>query len=535
MRYKTLILSLAIAGLLFVWAGCDSFLEPDPKSFSTTANFYNQPEHFEQAINGAYTQFRSLVHPDIYRNATDRRGPTLTKHFDVNLPHTVSGDPQTDEFTMVASNGNSIDLWNLTYDLVNQANVILTRIDDVEFEDAALKDRIVGEAKTLRAFAYWFAVQTWGGVPIVTQDARTPEEGIPEGGRASAEEVYQQIVTDLQDAIAGLPITHEGGAGRITRGAAKFLLGRTYLLTGDYQAALSEFEDLDGGDYSYTLLSDYREVFNPANKNNAESILEVQYNPDLSGQPALDMFNEILPINSGEDLLPPERPVFVPDGNIMPTPDVIASYESGDERFEASIAWYVDEENSSYPEIAWPPRTATSAAGDSLPYLNKFYWPGQVTSSGEPLNNWIVFRFADVLLSAAEAHWRLGNDAEAINYVDRVRARADLSPVDLGNVPQPGHPDYPWLAGTELENDAVGRAIFNERAIELLGEGHMWFDLKRFGSDLTIDVMTAHGEYFRARDNKVTNDMYVIEEYKLLYPIPPGEIDLADLEQNPGW
>lgn len=525
MRYRTLIPSLMIAGLLFVWAGCDSFLEPEPESFATTANFYTQPSDFEQGINGVYVRLRNLTDGDPYINATDRRAHTLTKHFDVNLPHTVSGDPQTDEFTMVASNGNSEDLWNLTYDLIKEANVIINRIEPVEFSDGAQKSRIVGEAKFMRAFGYWFAVQTWGGVPIILQDARTPAEGFPEGGRASVQQVYQQIIEDLQDAISVLPITHDGPAGRVTRGAAKFLLGRTYLLTEDYQSALSEFEDLDGGEYPYMLLDDYREIFDPANKNNAESILEVQYNPALAGQDSWDVFNDILPINGGEALLPPERPVFVPDGNMMPTPDIIEEYEAGDERFEASIAWFVDPENSSYPEIAWPVgNLATSTApGDSIPYLNKFYWPSQVTSNGIPLNNRMLFRFADVLLSAAEAEWRLGNPGAAEGYLNRVRARAELGPVDLSN-----------FTG-EWTGSALGDAILHERSIELLAEGHMWFDLKRFGSDVAIAVMEAHGEKFKARDNKVTADMYVIDEYKLLYPIPPGDIELADLEQNPVW
>lgn len=515
-----------IAGLLFVWAGCDSFLEPEPQSFSTTANFYTQPSDFEQGINGVYVRLRNLTDGDPYINATDRRAHTLTKHFDVNLPHTVSGDPQSDEFTMVASNGNSADLWNLTYDLVKEANVILSRIEDVEFSDGALKGRITGEAKFMRAFGYWFAAQTWGGVPIVLRDARTPAEGLPEGGRASVQDVYQQVITDLQDAISGLPVSYGGGqAGRVTRGAAKFLLGRTYLLTGDYQSALSEFEDLDSAEYPYMLLEEYREVFNPANKNNAESILEVQYNPSLAGQGSWDVFNDVLPINAGEALLPPERPVFVPDGNIMPTPDIIDSYETGDERFEGSIAWFVDPENSSFPEIAWPEGNLASgtAPGDSIPYLHKYFWPGQVSSSGIPLNNRMLFRFADVLLSAAEAHWRLGNTGEAEGYLNRVRARAELDPVDLSN-----------FTG-EWTGSALGDAILHERSIELLAEGHMWFDLKRFGSDVAIRVMEAHGERFKARDNKVTADMYIIEEFKLLYPVPPGDIELADLAQNPGW
>lgn len=524
MRYRTLIPSVVIAGLLFVWAGCDSFLAPNPKSFSTTANFYQKPEHFEQAVNGVYVRLRNLVGNTDYRNLTDRRGPTLTKHFDINLPNTVSGHPQTDEFTMTASNGNATRLWNRTFDLIKESNVILTRIGDVEFEDSNLKERLAAEAKVMRAFGYWFAVQTWGGVPVITKDPRTPQDAVPENGRASKQEVYQQVVADLQDAIGGLPVTYsDAEAGRVTRGAAKFLLGRTHLLTGDYQEALKQFEDLDGAEYPYHLLSDYREVFNPASKNNAELIWEIQYNPALAGQTHLNLLNEILPFNSGKDLLPDNVPLFVPQGNLMPTPDIIESYEPGDERFEASIAWYVKEGNNAYPEIAWPTRTSTTAAGDSLPYLNKYYWPSQVTSNGETLNNWILFRFSDVLLSAAEAQWKLGNTGEAQNYLNRVRDRAGLAPVDLSNF------SGKWTGS------ALGDAILHERSVELLAEGHNWFDLKRFGSDVAIKVMETHGEKYKKRDSKVTADMYNVKEYKLLYPIPTRDIDLGNLTQNSGW
>ena len=89
--FKGLRTALAVC-LLFAWAGCDSFLEPDPASFSTTANFYETPAQFEQAVNGIYSRFRTLVGDADYRYATDLRGPNLTRHFDVNLPHTVCRD-----------------------------------------------------------------------------------------------------------------------------------------------------------------------------------------------------------------------------------------------------------------------------------------------------------------------------------------------------------------------------------------------------------------------------------------------------------
>ena len=513
MSYTTFRLRLVLgAGLLLLWAGCDSFLEPDPASFSTTINFYETPDQFERAVNGAYSRMRDFVGDDNYRNMTDLRGPTLTRHFNVNLPFTVSGIPQLDEWTMDVANVAVAGTWTNLYELVKEANVILDRIEAVEFSDAAQKDRIVGEAKFMRAFAYWTAVQLWGPVPLVLNELTTPDEAVPEAGRAPVADVYQQVIADLQDAIGKLPISYSGAdVGRITRGAAKFLLGRTYLLTGDYANALSEFEDLDGPEYSYMLLDDYRDIFNPANKNNAETILEAQFDPAIAGQPDIDnLFADILPWNDANALSPSN---VVTEGIYMPTPDVIESYEPGDQRRDASIAWFVKDENNQYPEIAF---------GDSLPYLYKFYWPEYVDSDGQMNMNWVIFRFADVLLSAAEAEWRLGNETSAISYLNRVRDRADLPPVNLAN-----------FSG-EWTGSPLGDAILHERSVELLGEGHNWLDLKRFGDEVALRVMRAHGEKFRARDPK-TSDVYNIEEYKLLYPIPPREVVLGNLEQNPGW
>ena len=539
MRRRSYILSaLVIGGFLFV-AGCEDFLTPEPKSFSTNTTFYETQSDFQQAINGVYVEMRDLVSSHQYRSATDRRGPTTTKHFDVNLPHTVGGHPQTDEFTMVASNGNSANLWAGTYDLINQANVIISRIDDVTFEDEGVKAQIRGEALTMRAFAYWFAAQVWGGVPIVLEDARTPAEALPEEGRASREAVLDRVISDLQAAMPGLPIDDAGG--RITQPAAKMLLGRTYLLTGECAEALSQFEDIIN-DSPHMLLESSRAVFDPTNKNNPEVIWSVQYNPSLAGQPDLDVWEMVIPLNasvkmSEGGLLPESSAPIVGVGWLMPTPDVIASFESGDERFTEDLAWWVDEENSGSQEIAWPVAdlSAGQAAGDSIAYLHKFYYPETVSSTGQPMNNWVLFRFSDALLSAAEAAWCVGDEGQALSYLNRVRERAGLDAVDLSA--------YPRSATSGVSTgDALGDAILHERLIELLGEGHAWFDLKRFGENyaaagetFVVNVMRAHGDRFRARDRKVTAEMYQVEPYMLLYPIPPGEINLANLEQNLGW
>lgn len=495
-----------------VWAGCDSFLEPDPASFSTTANFYESEAQFEAAINGAYGRFRTAVGNTDYRYMADLRGPNLTRHFDVNLPHTVAGTPQLDEWTMTLNNGEVNGVWTNMFRLIKETNVILTQIEDIEFSDNTLKERYKGEVLTMRAFAYWAAAQFWGDVPIILDQIRTPADAVPEAGRQSVSTVYAQVVSDLQSAIGSLPATYSGNdVGRITSGAAQFLLGRTYMLTGDWQSALTIFQGLDTGG-NYMLLANYRDVFDPANKNNMESILELQFDPNITGQGSMPaLIEDIVPFNSDTDLIPAIG-TGNPAGRYLPTPDVIDSYEAGDLRQDASIAWYVKPGNGDFVELA---------RGDSLPILNKFYFPEHISTQGYN-TNWIVFRFADVLLSAAEASWQLGQDGTAMGYLDRVRSRAGLPSVDLAN-----------YSGA-ITGSPLGDAILHERSIELLGEAHNWLDLLRFGDDVAMSVMEDHGEKFRARDSK-TLDVYVIQSFKLLYPVPVRDTDLAGLSQNPGW
>lgn len=534
MRIRSFILASLLAGFVLTTTGCEDFLTPEPKSFSTNTTFYQTQGDFQQAINGVYVEFRNLVATNEYRNVTDRRGPTTTKHFDVNLPHTVGGHPNTDEFTMDTANPNSVSLWANVYDMINQANVIIARIDDADFDDESVRTRIKGEALTMRAFGYWLAGQVWGGVPIVLIDSRNPEEAVPQGGRASAADVYAQAIADLQAAIPGLPVNETNG--RITQGAAKFLLGRTYLLTAQWSEALSEFQDLDGGSYPYMLLEDAREVFDPTKKNGIESVWEVQFNPTIAGQPDLDIWNLTLPNNaanvsiSNGGLLPDNATPQTSAGWLMPTPDIIASFEPGDERWDEYLAWWVHPDNNGAQEIAWPVGDLSSGtpSGDSIAYLYKYYYPETTSSIGESMNNWVLFRFSDVLLSAAEASWRLGQTGPAEDYLNRVRARSGLGPVNLAN--------YPRSATSSISvGDPLGDAILHERLIELLGEGHAWFDIKRFDANFAVDVMRAHGDRFRARDRKVTPEMYQVDSDMLLYPIPPVELTLANLSQNPGW
>lgn len=504
---KSTLRAVAASCLVLLWTGCESFLEPDPASFTSTGNYYQTPAHFESAINSAYSRLRAQagISSTPFRTLTELRFDCCITDPE-RLSTSPSGKPIA-EWYAVPSNSYFANQWSGAYHTIAQTNVILGRIEDAAFSDEALRTRIIGQAKFIRALSYWYLVQFYGDVPLVLTEVRTPDEAMPTDGRRPREEVYQQIIADLQDAVEALPPTWSD-PGRATEGAARFLLGRTYLLTGDYGSALAELEDVVES-YDYRLLADYRDVFDPSNTNNAESIFELQFGADVAGQPDMGLVGNLMPYNARGEILPPTVGV---NGDMLASLEFVERYEEGDARQEASILWWED-----------------PAADSAKAVFKKFVWPEHVNGQGEQAGNDILFRYADALLSLAEAHWRLGNTAQAVAYVDQVRARADLPPLDPGDVRE-----NPLLAGTHLENDAVGRAIFNERTVELAAEGHRMFDLIRF--DVAYEVMSTWAERTWEYHPELRG-FHLIEPYEILVPVSPQEIGATEgaITQNPGW
>jgi len=332
-------------------------------------------------------------------------------------------------------------------------------------------------------------------------------------------EVYGQIISDLEDAIALLP-SAAPRPGSATEGAAKFLLGRTYLLTGDYPQAINMLEDVES-DYGYMLINDYANIWNPDNTNNEESIFELQYGANVTGQPHAFLLQQVLPWNS-RGIIAPQ--VVNPEGWMHPSLEFIQMFEDDDARYEANITYWENPGNADYPEVTF--------FGDSLAMINKHIWLDNINSQGEQSGNDILFRYADALLSLAEAYWRAdpaGNEGAILSLLNRIRDRADLPPVDLANVP-----NYPMLAGTYLENDNLGRAIFQERTIELFAEGHRMFDLIRF--EVAYDVVTAQAASRKTRESRIQGT-YNIQPHEIILPIPSAEITVTEglFDQNPGW
>lgn len=503
--------------MMFALVGCEDFLTPAPESFTSTENYFNQPSHFEAGVNSAYARLRAQagVHNGNYRLITELRFDAINRQFDINLPG-VNEQP-IQEWFAVPSNSVPRGQWNQIFNTVSQTNIVLDRLDNIEWTNETQRNRIEAQAKFIRAFSYYFGVQMFGDLPIVTEEQTNPEIAIDKTRSPVSDVLSNLIIPDLVFAAQNLPAVW-GQPGRATEGAALTLLGKSYLLSGEYDLAIEALEDVVG---QYDLMDSYTSIFDPGNTNNEESIFELQFGPNVTGQPQGISPAILVPIHVRGQIV--DNIVNPSNNGMYPSFEVLEFYEDGDERFEEGLTPFNHPDNGNFPEVAHGPN-------NTIYLLNKYLWPDFINAQGEMEGNIILLRYADVLLSLAEAHWR-NNDgaAAALPYVNEVRDRSGLDPVDLNNVFNSF-----MLDGTELENDNLGRAIFNERTVEFLGEGHRMFDLQRFG--VVFEVAVAQAESRKSREQRIRN-VYNIDPHEILLPIHPDEISASknQITQNPGW
>lgn len=474
---KTIHKTISILTLVMLsTSGCsDTFLELAPISQTGAINFYKTPADFQASITGAYA---TLQQAGMYGNwflFTDERSDNTEQEENsgVSQPY---GD--FDIFQVGTTNPYIVENWNAHYQLINRVNTILDRIVDVSFTNATQKDQFTGEALFLRALAYFNLVQVYGDVPLVTK-AITPAEAYA-SLRTPAADVYKQIIDDLTQAATKLPLRYTGNdVGRASKGAAQGLLGKVYLTRRQFTEATQTLKALIDAN-TYQLLPRYADVFVDANANNAESLFEVGYRSNSQGEGS-----------SFATMFAPKLGALVVtgagggQGYNRPTKDMISAYEPGDTRKDVSLS------------ESWP--NGTSVAND--PYVKKQYMTRLINPyDGDA--NWIVLRYADVLLMYAESLNEAAQPTQALPYLNQIRKRAGL-------------PDKTVLSQAELR-----LAIEQERRVELAFEGHRWFDLLR--TDRALAVMRAKGKVLSERD--------------LLFPISQQQRDINPaLTQNSGY
>ena len=478
-------------------SSCNHLLDVDPYTFSSGDSYYQDEAQVLRAVNGAYSTLQVLYTSD-FNALTEMRADNTNYQYD-ETDRGVQQREEIDEFLINSSNNYVNTAWANLYNIVQQTNVILTRIQDVSFAEEELKQRYIGETKFIRALAYFHLVRLFGEVPLHTQEIANPSDAFSEG-KGTVDEIYSLIINDMKEAASVLPDSYgKNDAGRVTKGAALTLLGEAYLTRKQYQEAADVLTEVTT--LGYSLMSNYGDCFSPNHKNNAESVFEIQYDQAIEGENSnfIFMFG---PRNAKMQLVGFAGNL---SGTNIPTPSIYHAYESGDLRRDESIEMFDDPSNAAFQEA--------EAFDGKIPFIKKFYHAPYI-EDGRSHENWPVYRYSYVLLLLAEAINESGS-GNPYAHLNAVRERAGLAALS-------------GLSQAELRT-----AIAQEQRVEVAFENHRWFQLLR--TDKAIEVMTAHGEEEKTRLSRLSNASYNIQPFKLLFPIPQREVQVNGITQNEGW
>jgi hypothetical protein len=489
---------MIVCSTLLVAAGvsCNkSFLDVKPKSFLSASGYFQGADHLSEALNGVYNPLDGLYTGSMWALAEMRSDNTSYQYNTGDR----SGFPQEelDEFREVDDNSFVYSFYQTSYTGIARANVLLDNLQNNTSVPDSLKNLLKGQAEFLRAFYYFNLVRLIGDVPLVLHEVTSTDESFSQAARKKPEDIYPVIITDLKDAIQLLPVRYSQPTdiGRATKGAAETFLGKVYMTQKNFSEAIPLLEDVRK--LGYSLLPNYADIFNPANKNNQESIFEIQYKEGSPGTPSNFIYT-FAPYNAGTSITGFQLYSGAGSGWNIPTRDLVNAYEPGDKRKAASIDFGFTDPNS----------------GQVVPYILKYDHPPYQLPY-ETSDDFIVTRYADVLLLLAECLNQKGFVAggEAFQLLNQVRERAGLPDKTADNAN---------AALRVPSQNAFTQAVLRERRVELAFEDHRWFDLLRTGS--AASVMKAHGVEEKQLKPYVASDAYT--NIPLTYQYPRREMQL---------
>ena len=466
------------------------FLNKEPISQGTAGNYYKNASDAEGGLVGAYQQ---AFLTDQYW-AWD-----YTTNGDARADNCYAGGDNPDNFAIdnfspTSLNGNVTRDWQGLYQDIYAANIVLDYVPKIPADQFAngRQAQIFGEVKFIRALSYFQLVTTFGDVPLVLSTINFTAKPT----RTPAAAVYAQIVKDLTDAEASLPVSF-ANVGHATKGAAQALLAKVYAQEGKYQECLNYCNKVISSG-QYTLVPNFATLFN-GTKNTSESILEIQHS-DASG---FTTYNVSL-------YLPAQFGTYSFKKFNLPTNDLINLYRSQGDSIRLNSSIYLASVAPDGTAAGDPIPAPYTASSPKIPFLYK--WKTNISQFGGGTDNTILLRLADIILLKAEALNKLGQTAQAIPLVNQIRARVKLPAI------------------TVTSQSDVGLAILTERRMELAFEGFRWNDLLRYGDQYTISLMNSQVD----PAGKPLN--YGVTQNKLIFPVPYNEIQLdGNLSQNPGY
>jgi hypothetical protein len=493
----------ALAGMAMVSASCsDDFISVPPKGQFFEENYYSNESQSYSGLVAVY---------DVLRKNSGGFDNMITFMNAGSDDFFAGGGGPTDGAGIHAFDNFTINSLNIPEDFLGdfyagiaRANILIAKLPNTNI-DATTKARFLAEGRALRAYYYFQLVNLFGDVPLITAPVATADLlSVPQ---ATSEEIYAFIETELLASINDIPGTIPASEnGRLTQGAVKAMLGKVYLYEQKWAESAAQFADVNGtpggtSQYGYHLLSDYANLWTVANKFNSESILETSHtNLSNAGwgnwgssSDEGDSVNQMVGPRGYSRPSGSTAPSYVAGWSFNPVTQDLYNTMVGDPRFNSTIL--------DMPALVAAGQ-ATYAPGDQdTGYFLKKFMPltsENSTGGGNVELNYkqdtYLIRLADTYLMEAEALVHTGNTARAQQLLDAVRARVGLTSVPVS-----------------LDS------IYQERRLELAGEGFRFFDLVRTGR---TNLLTPYG--FTPNKNEVL-------------PIPSADLANTALHQNPGY
>lgn len=492
--------AIMVGATMLGLASCNKFLdESDPSNF-TVPTYFKKPEHAQSSVNAIYTSMREPL------TSGFGGGAWMMLEFATGLAGTDLGQAVNSYFVKdlvnTSDNGYGLNIWTNYYRGIANANLSIQKIPEIPGMDEAARKRLLGEAHFLRAWYYFNLVQIFGNIPLITEPVDNLNHPQLKPLQASAEDVYNLIVQDLQTAEqAGLPMR---AGGRVGLGAVKSLLAKVYLTMAGFPlqkgashytlAAQKAKEVIDDG--SFSLFNSYNELHSPSTKNTGEFIFMVDY---LEGAINNSVQVAVLPYNKNISKYSDET------GGIYATTDFAESFDPADLRGKEKQFFFTSFSHQD-------DRNLDVDLGGYFIY-KLFDVNAHLNTAASGLN-FSLLRYADVLLIYAEASNEVnGPTADAYTAVNAIRTRAEL----------------PALAG--LSQGQFREAVWKERWYELCFENITWFDMVRLRKAFNVDT--------KQFDDYVGHKFSygpVLKTRELLFPIPTAELLNNDnLDQNDGY
>lgn len=513
---------------------CEDFLEKEPLGVETEANFFNDADNAILAMNGVYDVLGWDESNRASHNYEFFYGDILSD--DAAKGSTPSDFPaliQMETWATQVNNGPSSGSWGNHYAGIYRANNAILNLPDAPLEEE-LKNRLIGEARFLRAYFYFYQVRLFGGQPLFDTPLLPEEFGNIK--RSSVAETYTFIEADLREAIELLPERGEYSAedmGRASKGAAKAYLARTimYQLGTDNTNGHTweEVKKLTGEIITsgqYSLHANYAELFDEEIENTSESVFEVQ---NMHSAATWDASK----VGSNHSIIQGNRTTWGWGFN-NPTQDLVDEFEEKDPRLAVTVYQNGDVVLGEEQEVDYPANNETG-------YQNRKSMILRPANLRESPQNLIKVRYADVLLMHAEAAYYTNDEPAARQILNEIRERARNSSKPKGS--EVNSLSYESYSAEEMDGVlppvlssvtgvALLEAIRHERRVELAMESLRYYDQIRYGTylDYLGEAMSADVKA-RAAQKSIQGSVNPIP----VMPIPLEESQTWNLEQNPGY